>query len=62
MSMFDPEEIENIRSKMMMTQTEFTELLGISFASVNRYEDGKFKPTFMVQRKLAEGKTRLEAE
>jgi putative transcriptional regulator len=52
--MFTPEEIKNIRLKMMMTQTEFAELLGISFASVNRYENGKSKPTFKVQRKLDE--------
>jgi transcriptional regulator with XRE-family HTH domain len=57
--MFTPEEIKNIRLKMMMTQTEFAELLGISFASVNRYENGKSSPTFKVQRKLAEIKKRV---
>ena len=54
-----PEEIKNIRLKMMMTQTEFAELLGISFASVNRYENGKSSPTFKVRRKLAEIKKRM---
>ena len=39
-----------------MTQTEFAELLDISFASVNRYENFKSKPTFMAQRKLTEFK------
>ena len=58
--MFTPEEIKNIRLKMMMTQTEFAELLGISFASVNRYENGKSKPTFKVQRKLTELKAKME--
>ena len=57
--MFTPEEIKNIRLRMMMTQTEFVELLGISFASVNRYENGKSSPTFKVQRKLAEIKKRV---
>lgn len=57
--MFAPEEIKNIRLKMMMTQTEFAELLGISFALVNRYENGKSSPTFKVQRKLAEIKKRM---
>lgn len=60
--MFTPEEIKNIRLKMMMTQTEFAELLGISFASVNRYENGKSKPTFKVQRKLTELKAKMEEE
>lgn len=57
--MFTPEEIKNIRLKMMMTQTEFAELSGISFALVNRYENGKSSPTFKVQRKLAEIKKRM---
>ena len=52
--MFTPEEIKIIRLKMMMTQTEFAALSGVLFASVNRYENGKSKPTFRVQRKLAE--------
>lgn len=60
--MFTPEEIKNIRLKMMMTQTEFAELLGISFASVNRYENGKSKPTFKVQRKLTELKAKMEED
>lgn len=60
--MFTPEEIKNIRLKMMMTQTEFAELLGISFASVNRYENGKSSPTFKVQRKLTELKAKMEED
>lgn len=58
--MFSPEKIKELRLKMMMTQTEFAEYLGITFASVNRYENGKSKPTFKVQRKLAEIEARLE--
>lgn len=57
--MFTPKEIKSIRMKMMMTQTEFAELLGISFASVNRYENGESSPTFKVQRKPAEIKKRV---
>lgn len=57
--MYTPEKIKEIRMRMMMTQTEFAELLGISFASVNRYENGKSSPTFKVQRKLAEIKKRM---
>ena len=55
-----PKEIKNIRLKMMMTQTEFAELLGISFASVNRYENGKSNPTFKVQRKLGELRRKMK--
>ena len=39
---------------MLLTQTEFAELLGVAFETVNRYENGKSIPTMKVKRKLAE--------
>mgnify|MGYP002515717706 FL=1 len=48
-----PEAIKKLRSKLILTQTEFGELLGVSFATVNRWEGGKFKPTIKLKRKLA---------
>lgn len=33
--------IKELRSKMTLSQTEFAQLLGVSFASVNRWETGK---------------------
>lgn len=51
---FSPSDIKKIRLDMMLTQTEFAEKLGVSFASVNRYENGKSIPTLKVQRKLLE--------
>lgn len=53
-SKFSPQDIKKIRLNLMLTQTEFAEKLGISFASVNRYENGKSVPTLKVQRKLCE--------
>ena len=47
------EAIKKLRSKLILTQTEFGELLGVSFATVNRWEGGKFKPTITLKRKLA---------
>lgn len=44
--------IKRLREKMQLSQEEFAKVLGISFASVNRYENGKFKPTIKVKRKL----------
>ncbi len=35
-----------------MTQAELAKKLGISFASVNRYENGVYEPTMRVKRKL----------
>ncbi|MCI5746087.1 MAG: helix-turn-helix domain-containing protein [Erysipelotrichaceae bacterium] len=51
---FTPSDIKKIRLDLMLTQTEFAEKLGISFASVNRYENGKSIPTLKVQRKFLE--------
>ena len=51
---FTPEEIKKLRLKFMLSQTEFAKLLGVTFESVNRYENGRSRPTFRVQRKLVE--------
>lgn len=47
------EAIEKIRKKMLLTQTEFANLLGVSFGTVNRWESGKYEPTMKIKRKLA---------
>jgi DNA-binding XRE family transcriptional regulator len=59
---FSPQEIKNLRLKLMMTQTEFAKLAGVSFPSINRYENGKSKSTFKVQRKLTELKAKMEED
>ena len=47
------EAIKKLRNKMLLTQMEFAEYLGVSFASINRWETGRFEPTMKVKRKLA---------
>lgn len=44
--------IKELRNKMLLTQTEFADLLGVSFGSVNRWENGKYEPTIKEKRKL----------
>lgn len=46
--------VKNLREKMLVTQEELAEILGVSFASVNRYENGKTVPTMKVKRKIVE--------
>lgn len=46
--------VKNLREKMLLTQEEMAEILGVSFASVNRYENGKTVPTMKVKRKIVE--------
>ena len=47
------EAIKKLRNKMLLTQMEFAESLGVSFASFNRWETGRFEPTMKIKRKLA---------
>ena len=44
--------IKELRELMLLTQTEFAELLGVSFATVNRWENGHCQPTMKQKRAL----------
>ena len=44
--------IKELRNKMVLSQVEFVQLLGVSFASVNRWETGKHEPTNKIKRKI----------
>ena len=44
--------IKILREKMLLTQMEFAELLGVSFASVNRWENGEHEPTMKMKREI----------
>ena len=45
--------IKTLRKKMLITQTELANLLGVSFVSVNRWEKGSYEPTMKIKRRLA---------
>ena len=47
-----PEMLKKYREKVLLTQTELAKELGVSFASVNRWENGQFEPTMKIKRKL----------
>ena len=44
--------IKKLRNILILSQGEFAELLGVSFSTVNRWENGKYEPTIKIQRKL----------
>jgi putative transcriptional regulator len=44
--------IKALREAMLITQAELADKLGVSFASVNRYENGKYEPTMKVKRAI----------
>lgn len=47
-----PKMLRKYREKVLLTQTELAKELGVSFASVNRWENGQFEPTMKIKRKL----------
>ena len=44
--------LKSIRETLCISQTELALLLGVSFVSVNRWENGHFEPTLKVKRKI----------
>ena len=46
--------IKDLRNKMLLSQTELANLLGVSFASINRWENGHNEPTINIKRKIKE--------
>lgn len=43
--------IINLRIKLNLSQMALAELLGVSFTSVNRWENGKYAPTKLIKKK-----------
>lgn len=44
--------IKELRKRMLVSQSELAEKLGVSFATVNRWEQGLHQPTFKYKRKI----------
>ena len=42
--------IKTLREKLFLSQSEFAERLGVSFATVNRWENDKHEPTYKKKR------------
>ena len=47
-----PEEIQEIRRKLCVSQEKFAQLLGTTVVSVNRWENGKAKPSRLYIKEL----------
>ncbi|MBQ9167122.1 MAG: helix-turn-helix transcriptional regulator [Oscillospiraceae bacterium] len=47
-------EIKRIRQSAMLSQEELARELGVSFATVNRWETGRAKPTYRTLRLIDE--------
>ncbi|VEU81591.1 helix-turn-helix transcriptional regulator [Mycoplasmopsis arginini] len=49
-----PEMIVLLRARMNISQEKLASKLGVSFQSVNRWENGKYEPTKLAKVKLKE--------
>ncbi|MCJ7805165.1 helix-turn-helix domain-containing protein [Patescibacteria group bacterium] len=47
-------DIQEIRTKLNMTQGEFAQFIGVSRMTVNRWENGKTKPLKIIQDRINE--------
>jgi len=48
------EEIQDIRKKLFVSQEKFAQLLGTTVVTVNRWENGKTKPSRLYIKELKE--------
>ncbi|MDD2493008.1 MAG: helix-turn-helix transcriptional regulator [Bacilli bacterium] len=46
------DKIKTLREVMLISQAELAELLGVSFVTVNRWENDKYETTIKIKRKL----------
>lgn len=56
------EDIKNTRRKSFMTQEQFGKEIGVSFATINRWESGKTKPNLTAMKKIKEFCTAYDME
>ena len=46
--------VVSLRNKLVLSQMEMAKALGVSFASINRWETGRHEPTIKAKRKIIE--------
>ena len=49
-----PQKIKDLRDTKGLTQTQFAELVGVSYATVNRWENGKSNPNNLAWKRIVE--------
>lgn len=47
-----PSLIKEIRERLLVSQSELAQMLGVSFATINRWENGRHEPTIKAKRKI----------
>lgn len=49
-----PELVKDVRRQLALSQEELAHALGVSFATVNRWENGRTVPSKLAQRQFAQ--------
>lgn len=44
--------VRDLRDKLLLSQEEMADKLGIAFCTLNRYENGHHEPSYKLQRKI----------
>lgn len=47
-----PEKIKKLRKRALLTQTEFAEIVGVAFSTVNRWEAEKARPNIKAMKNI----------
>ena len=47
-----PNEIKKLRERALLTQTEFADIVGVVFSTVNRWEAGKARPNIRTMKNI----------
>lgn len=46
--------VKDLRDRLIMTQAEFAKMLGVSFTSINRWENGLNRPTTVARKQIVQ--------
>ena len=54
-----PARVRSVRERLGLTQTQFAERIGVSFATVNRWENGQTRPARLAWRQILDSEAKL---
>jgi len=57
-----PKLVKELRERLGLTQEQFAQKVGVTYGSVNHWENGKRRPQPFLVRRLVEMKEELDAE
>ncbi len=55
-----PKTVKKLRTAMGFTQEQFAAKIGVTFSTVNRWENGKGKPSPLAMKQIEELRTKLQ--